>query len=290
MSFVQQLSRAQRLAGFAGALAAVASLVGFIPGVYRDSHALVVQSHGQDVATLVVVLPVLLVGLIASARGSVRGRVVVLGALGYLLYTYAVYAFIGLLAPATILHIAIVGLAAWALVATIATRDELPEVAVAAAIGGGLRRRTSAAYLLVIAGLFAFAWRGQILGTALSGVRPQQLVDAGWPTSPMFTLDLAFVLPLCALAGYRLLRRRAGGSRLAGPLLVFAPPLSVGVLSIGSFAALDGQTLSEFDLVLSVVFVLVAVSGATLAGRALLPTRGEDSSGQPLGTSVAGNG
>lgn len=82
MKLIHHLSIAERFAALAGLVAAVAALAGFIPGVYRDPRPLIVQSNGQDLATLVVAIPVLALGLWASSRGSLRGRLVVLGALG----------------------------------------------------------------------------------------------------------------------------------------------------------------------------------------------------------------
>ena len=63
------------------------------------------QAHGLDLANLLGVL-VLGLGLAASERGSVRGRLIAIGALGYLVYTYVAYAFLIVLNPATILYIA----------------------------------------------------------------------------------------------------------------------------------------------------------------------------------------
>jgi len=268
MSIIRSLTAGERLAALAGLVAAFAALAGFVPGIYRDAHALVVQSNGQDAATLVFCLPVLAVGLVAAAHGSVRGRIMVLGADAYLLYTYAVYAFVGLLGPATPLQIAVVGLSAWALLATLAAPAAMPREA-DAAVGQALPRRPTAAFMFVVAALFAVAWLGQIAGAVTSGVRPQALIDAGWPTSPMYTLDLAFVLPLMALTGWGLLRRRPGTAALAGPLLVFTPMLSLGVLTMSVFAAFDGQA---FDVVMAAMFSVIAVLGAGLAFRTLSPT------------------
>jgi hypothetical protein len=55
-------------------LVAIAAGVGlFIEGLYRDPSSLVAQATGQDVVTLVVALPVL---VISAFRGSARGRLV----------------------------------------------------------------------------------------------------------------------------------------------------------------------------------------------------------------------
>jgi hypothetical protein len=229
MNLLRQLSIAERLAALAGLIAAVAAAAGFIPGLYRDSAPLIAQSHGQDLGTLLVGLPVLALGLWASARGSLRGRLVVLGALGYLLYTYAVYAFVSVLGPLTVLDIAVVGVAGWSFAGSL---PALADADVEATVGGRLPRRATGIFLIAIALCFAVLWLGQIAGATVTGVRPQALIDAGWPTSPIYVLDLGFVLPVCALSGMRLLRGRPGGARLAVPILVFVPVFSLGILAL----------------------------------------------------------
>jgi hypothetical protein len=277
MQVLRQLSTAERLASLAGLIAAIAAAVGFIPGAYRDPRPLIVQSNGQDFATLIAGVPLLALGLWLCARGSVRGRLVALGALGYLLYTYAVYAFVAVLGPLTLLDIAVVGLAAWSLGLAVGA---LSGAEVEEAVGLRLRRRAAGVFLLVIAALFTLLWLSQIASAALTGVLPQALIDAGWPTSPIYVLDLAFVLPLCALTGVRLLRDRVGAARLAVPLLVFATLLSAGVLSISAFAAFDGQPL---EVVQVAIFAVVTVAAAALALSALIPRRrpSATSSGRP---------
>src|SRR5215208_1522571 len=65
----------------------------FVEGLYRDPPSLVAQAIGQDLVTLVVALPALVISAILASRGSARGHLVWLGVLGYVLYTYATYAF-----------------------------------------------------------------------------------------------------------------------------------------------------------------------------------------------------
>jgi hypothetical protein len=78
---MKRLTFPEGLAAGAGAVAVLASLAGFIPRLYRDPGLVISQSHGYDVGNLVVVV-VLMLGLRASARGSLRGRLVAIGALG----------------------------------------------------------------------------------------------------------------------------------------------------------------------------------------------------------------
>ena len=260
-----RLSITDQLAGLAGLAAAAASIAGFIPGLYRDPHLLVVQSHGQDLATLLFGVPALVIGLWFASKGSLRGRLVAIGALGYLLYTYVVFAFFAVLNPATVLYIAVVGLVSWSLFGTI---PKLSESAVIAVLGGHLPRRATGVFLVVIAALFALLWLSQIGQAAVTGVLPQAVRDTGWPNNPIYVLDLAFVVPLSMLTGIRLLRNEVTAARLALPLLVFIALLSAGVLSITAFAAIDGQPLAVAE---AAIFVVTTVVAAALAWMTLNP-------------------
>ena len=73
---------------------ATASAVGVVPTdwLYRDNALVTATFRGQDMVTLVVAVPLLLVGLVLEMRGSSRGRVLWLGMLFYSMYTYLFYA------------------------------------------------------------------------------------------------------------------------------------------------------------------------------------------------------
>jgi len=108
--------------------------------------------------------------------------------------------------------------------------------------------------------LFAFLWLSQIAGATLSGRSPQTLIDAGWPTSPLYVLDLAFVLPLTLLAAVRLAQDRAGGLRIAAPLLVFIPLLAAGILVMTIAAVCDGQRVDTFQVGLFAAMTAIATA------------------------------
>jgi hypothetical protein len=281
MDVLHRLSLPERLAGLAGLAAAVASLAGFVRGLYRDPRVVIAQSHGYDVGNLVVVV-VLALALRASAGGSVRGRLVTIGALGCLLYGYVTYAFLIVLNPVTLLYIAVLGCGGWAFATGLANLDA---GAADDLLGPHYPRRATGAFLLILAVLFALTWLGQIAGSVTSGQLPAALKEAGWPMNPVFVLDLGFVLPLLALAGMGLLRRRAGAARLAVPLLVFMPLLALTIIAMTLADALDGQALEPAVVVL---FGVVGILSTALAWAAVHPGRvaaADTSAGQArLGT------
>jgi hypothetical protein len=275
MKTLRALSGSERLAVLAGAAAAVASIAGFIPGVYRDPKVVIVQSHGFDIGNLIAVL-ILGLGLTWSARGSVRGRLVATGALGYLIYSFVTYAFLIVLNAATVLYIAVLGFGVWSFITGFATVDDQEADQLAA---GHFYQRLTAGFMIAIAALFALTWLREIAGSVVSGQLPAGLAAAAWPMNPVYVLDLGFVVPIVVLGGLRLLRGKPGGARLAVPFLIFLPLLSISVLVMTVFMAIDGQPLA---MPLMVVFAVALAMSAALAWVALRTRRSAESLQTPL--------
>ena len=246
------------LAGAAGLVAVIASLAGFIPGLYRDRPIVIPQTHGYDAGNLIVAA-VLAAGLIWSATGSARGRLLAVGALACLVYSYVTYAFLIVLNPATLLYIAVLSLGVWSAAAGLfrfdATELEIP-------VRRPLLRRATSGLLLVVVVLFAVNWLRQMGASVMSGQLPADLAANGWPMNPVWVEDLGFALPLMGLGGVWLLTRHRGGIELALAMLVFIPLLSITILSMTVSMALSGQTL---DMALVGIFATLGVVSTALA-------------------------
>jgi hypothetical protein len=268
MSMMKRGRAADGMALAALVLAAVSAAVGLaVAGVYRDNAAMIRQAQASDLATLAVAVPVLAVGLWLARAGSAAGRFVALGALGFVAYTYAIFAFSVVINPATPLHIAIVGLATWSLILMATSVEASPPNSELAA---RLPRRTTAAFLLVVVVLFAFAWLGAIAGAISSGHLPPAVAVLNLPTSPIYTLDFAFAMPVLAIGGIRLLRGDPRGPGMALALLVFSVLMGLEVLAIFLF---EVQANGAVDALITGVFAAVVVIGTGLTALALAPTR-----------------
>jgi hypothetical protein len=247
------------LATAATALAAVAAAAGLlVPGLYRDAPYWVQQARGTDLATLVVAVPVLAVGLWTARRGSAAGRLAIFAGLLYVVYNYGIFVFSVVMNPLTAVHIAIVGFALWSLV--LVTRGTTLEDA-GAAVAEGLNRRTSGVLLIGVAALFGLLWVGQIATATTTGVLAPDLVKAGLSTNPVYALDLAFFLPLCAIAGIGLLRRNAAGA-YGQPMLIWVALMGAGVVGGFLFTAAAGE---EIPVVVAAVISGLSVVSALLA-------------------------
>ncbi len=254
-----------RLAGTATALAAAAALAGLaVPGLYVDAPNWVQQAQGTDLATLFLAVPVLVAGLWTASRGSSAGRLTVVAGLLYLAYNYAIFAFSVAMNPLTAVYIAIFGLSLWSLL-----------LAGRAAVGGAgavterLNRRAAGGLLVGVGLMFSLLWVAQIAGTSATGVLPPDLIKAGLSSNPVYALDLAFFLPLCAIAGIGLLRRN-GAAAFAFPMLVWVPLMGAGVVGGMVLMAAAGDPTA---VPVAVVITVLGVMSSILAALAILRTR-----------------
>jgi hypothetical protein len=145
------------------------------------------------------------------------GRLAVVAGLLYLVYNYAIFAFSVAMNPLTAIHIAIFGLSLWSLL--LAGRSAVEG---AEAVTERLNRRAAGGLLVGVGAMFGLLWLGQIATVATTGVLPPDLIKAEISSNPVYALDLAFFLPLCAIAGVGLLRRNSAAA-FAFPMLCGFP-------------------------------------------------------------------
>jgi hypothetical protein len=227
------------LSAIAAPLAVAAALVGLlVPGLYRDPALLISQARGQDLVTLLVGVPLLVGGLTAARRSSTRGRLIWLGALGYLAYAYATFAFGSRFNPLFLVYLALLGLAVYALMLGLVGTNAR---AVAAGFGQRAPTRLIGGFFLGLAGLVALLWLAEIIPALLAGGLPESVLEAQSPTNVIHVLDLALVLPAFALAGVLLARHQPWGYVLAGLLLAKAATLGLAILAMALFMHLDQQ-------------------------------------------------
>ena len=264
---------ADDLAILALVFAAIAAGAGLlVAGLYRDPAEGIRQARATDLVTLVVVVPALALSLWRARSGSASARFIAIGALGYLAYSYAIYAFSVVINPMTPFHIAILGLASWSLVLTVFAIDD---ATVDRTTGVRLPRRATGGFLIVVAALFALLWLGQIVGAITSGKLPAAVSDLNLPTSAVYSLDLAFALPALVIAAGWLIRRDRRGPASATAGLAFLVLLGLSVLAIFAVDAAAGVSVEVVPIVL---FGLVTAIAAVLLVLAVSSTPREGTS------------
>ncbi len=211
----------------------------FIDGLYRASPSFVVaQAVGQDLVTLVVALPALIISAILAGRDSPRARLIWLGVLVYLVYSYTVTSFTVYFNPLFLVYMALLGCSTYALIGGLATAD-------LAGIKARFTEKTPvkavSIFLAVMAVLFYFYWLGEIVPALIAGDIPRMVRWNETPTSAFYVLDMAWLLPAVGLTAVWLWRKRALGYTLAGALLTVFLVMGLAVMSEVVFEKLYGH-------------------------------------------------
>lgn len=238
-------------------LVVAGTLLGLLrEGFYSDPAALVYQAYGQDAVTLVFVAPLLAVGLWLARRGSFRGYLLWLGALAYVLYTYAVYAVITQFNAFFLGYVALFGLSLYTLVGGLLQLDPGP---VKRRLEGDLPVGPMVGFLVAMGVLVTLLWLSEILPATLTGTSPASAADVGLPANVVHVLDLGVLIPAMFVAALWLRRRRAWGYVLPGVLFVKLTSIGLAVLAMIAWLTAEGEPVPTAQIV---VFAALTVANA----------------------------
>lgn len=239
-------------------LAVVGTLLGLLrDGFYRDPFALVYQAYGQDTVTLVIVTPLLVFGLWLALRRSLRGYVLWLGTLGYMLYTYAVYAVITQFNQFFLGYVALFGLSFYTLIGGLL---QLDANAVKRRLKSDLPVRLMAGFLAAMGVLVALLWLSEVLPATITNTKPASAADVGLPANVVHVLDLAILIPSMFVTARWLAQRRPWGYVFPGVLFVKLTSIGLAILAMIAWMALEGEPVPAPQIVVFVV--LTVVNGA----------------------------
>ena len=231
------------------------------------------EARGWSAATLLVAIPLAVISLRAAGRGSLRGRLVWLGALAYFVYTYLEFA---VSPPFTALYLLYVAAFACGIPALVIGAASIDVAELPVAFGDRVPRRTIAIFSLLFAALLAAAW--------LKGIASRTLAGAfGWPVGAdavghvVHALDLGLQVPLGIAAGLLLLRNRSAGFVVAAIMLVNWVCMGAALTAMVLCGAADAGTSAWFAVPFGLVWgigVILAVvffrSGVDVASSSVL--------------------
>jgi hypothetical protein len=251
-------------------------------GLYRfDAVGTAAQEIAQDVVTLCIGIPLLLVAMGLVAKGTLRGQVLLAGTLGYFLYTYTSMAMLTAYNELFLVYVALFSLSLFAFVLALLAIDvaTLPSH-----FSAQFPRRAIAAFLTFIGVMLALMWLGRIVPGLIAGTPPAGL--ANMTTLVIQTMDLGIVVPAALLSAVLLLRRAALGYLLAAIVLVkgFSMGAAITAMVVGQMLA--GVTVSPVEAVIFPLFTIGLSTLMVLMLRSLAesaPVGGAAAQVQPVG-------
>lgn len=226
----------------------------FITGLYRDTPNFVAQAIGQDLISLAVVLPTLIVTAFLASRGSPRARLIWLGILVYLVYTYVVAAFDVRFNSLFLVYVALLGCSLYGLIGGLATANL---VRIKSCFTEKTPIKVVSIYLAILAVLFYFMWLSEIVPALVIREIPQSIQDNGTPTNAVHVLDMAWILPAFGITAFSLWRKNNLGYTLAGALLTYCALLILAILSMVMFMIREGYPVVVPQVVIFVVLFTI---------------------------------
>ncbi len=176
--------------------------------LYRDNLLVTTSWIANDLITLVVAVPLLLLGIFWAWRGSIRGYLVLLGLVDYTLYNFAFYQFGAAFNKFFMLYPAITALSILVLIFGL-TRIDAQE------ISRQFHRKTPTKWIagfMVFVGLsLTGVYFSQYLSFLTTGDLPRIVTAVEHPTNVIFALDLTLVVPWLLIGGVWLWRGRPWG-------------------------------------------------------------------------------
>jgi hypothetical protein len=215
------------------------------------------QEVGQDIVTVFIGIPLLITGIVLSRKGSLRGQLLLTGALGYFLYTYMGMSFLTAFNPLFLLYVALFSLSLYGFILAMGGLD-VDEIT--RHVLSGFPRRTIAWYFIFIAAFLGLAWLNLVIPPTLKGTPPFGLESA--ITLVIQAIDLAIIVPAAFITAVLLLKKLAWGYALSAVMLLKVLTMGAALIAMIISQILAGVAV---DPITTVFFVLISVSGIVLA-------------------------
>ncbi len=229
-------------------------------GLYaRDSISCAAQARGQDVVTLVIGIPLLIIGTIVSRRGSLHGKMLQSGALAYMLYTYASYAYLCMYNALFLLYVALFGLSLFAFI--IAVRSFGP-TEVADALKKRYPRRFLGGYLIGMGVMLTLMWIARIVPSLLLKIAPMGIEH--YTTLVIQASDLGVVVPAAIVTGVLLLKRSALGATLGAVLFIKLVTMAMALFAMMLMMHLSGVKLALMEVIIFTILLVVGICASVL--------------------------
>ncbi len=217
-----------------------------------------VQSVGQDMIDLFLVVPVLLITALLARNGNKISLLLWAGTNLYLVYTFTIFCFDVHFNSLFIFYCFNLGLSFYSLMYFIYLQAKEPNLVIPE---NKTWIRMTGMFFIIIAVLFYLLWLSEIIPAIFHHKIPQSIIDAGLFTNAVHVIDLAVFLPGLMITGITLLKYRSIGFMLAPVCLLFFILMDI---TIGGLIVFMYQKGLEAQLVVALAMAGLAVISAAL--------------------------
>lgn len=192
-------------------LSTIASIGGiFLDGLYQDNDFINRVWLGNDIITLVLAIPLMVIALIHTVKGSFKAQFIWLGTLWYMIYNYLFYSFGAAFNKFFLLHIFIFIFSSYAFILAL-TSLNLVWLKSKLIDNVKIPFKRISAYLLLFGVFIGGMWIAMSINYVFSEKIPAGITQSGHSSAVVFATDLAFLVSLLIVGGLLLWRKNIWG-------------------------------------------------------------------------------
>lgn len=234
-------------------------------GLYaRDSVSTASQAIAQDVVTLVVAIPLLIISLYLVKKKSKKGLFLLTGTVGYFLYTYTSYAFLVVFNALYLVYVVLMILSFYSFILCLM---ELNQFEIREMVSDSFPRKTLSVFFFAVGIMLMGMWLGRIVPALMDGSAPVGLEH--YSTLGIQTLDLGWVVPASIVTAYLLRKENKWGYLLAIVFVIKMITMTAAVSAMIVFMQINGVAVSVMEKILFPVLLLISIYFMAIMWRKL---------------------
>jgi len=232
-------------------------------GLYRyDSRSAVSQAVAQDIVTLAVGIPLLVMALFLFHKNRLRGKLLLTGTLGYFLYTYISYSVMAAYNSLFLVYTALYSLSLFAFILSIRIIDVnvlLKKITIK------FPRKTISFFLFLLGFMLLLLWLRRIVPSLINNTVPVGLES--YSTLVIQAMDLGLIVPVAILSAILLLKKKSWGYLLASVILVKGLAMLIAVSAMVVGMVLSDVPITIMELILFPAFAFIGIIMTVLLFR-----------------------
>lgn len=224
-------------------------------GIYKyDSISVVAQGKAQDVITIILGIPLLMISLFLSRKGSLKGRLLLAGTLGYFLYTYMSYVFLWMYNPLFLLYVILMSASFFSFTLNMISFD-------LENLNSHFSKRLPVKFIggfqIFFSISLVFLWLGRMVPALINKTVPFGLEH--YTTLVIQGMDLGFIAPIAFISGIMILKRRPLGYLLSSVIIMKGITMGAAITAMIIGQALAGVYMSLAEIIMFPVVNLIII-------------------------------
>ncbi|GFP76011.1 hypothetical protein [Clostridium fungisolvens] len=224
-------------------------------GLYHnDSVSIASQAISQDIVTIILAVPLLLISMFLANKGLMKGKLLLTGTLGYFFYTYTSYSFLSMYNKFFLIYVALMSMSFFSLTLMITSFD-IDNIKFY--FSDKIPRKFIGGFLLFMSFVVGLMWVGKIGAAFLKGGYPEGLEY--YTTLPIQALDLGFVVPIAIMSGILLIKNKSLGYLLAPIMIIKEISMLTAITAMIIGQIYSGISMSVGEMVIFPCFNLIII-------------------------------